>query len=302
MEIFHSGERKVQSKIGVINKANLVGQMIQPFIDESYQFFIESQSVIIIGSTDAKGGLWSSLICGDRGFIRVINNRTIKIHMMEKSNDVLLTNLKSNLNVGMIVIEFSTRIRIRINGVATILDEETIEVKTEQIYGNCPKYIQSRHIKLNNINETKKLETLHSMNLNKYQRSWIERSDTFFISSSNSLGKTDVSHRGGQAGFIRVIDETTLIYPDYVGNMMFNTLGNMIENAKTGLLFTNFQEGHTLQLTGSSKIIWNLTEDEKLKYPGAKRLIEYVITGVIEKKHALKYQWDFLEYSPYNPK
>ncbi|WP_165763901.1 pyridoxamine 5'-phosphate oxidase family protein [Halalkalibacter urbisdiaboli] len=291
----------MQSILGVSKSANLVGRVIQPFIKESFQFFMESQPMAVIGSTDTEGYLWSSLVCGDRGFIRVIDDRTIRIHIKEQENDLLFSNLKSNLNVGIIVIEFSTRIRIRINGVANILDDETIEVKTEQVYGNCPKYIQSRQIKLNNVDDLTTL-TLYGRNLNNNQRTWIEWADTFFISSSNSLGKTDVSHRGGQAGFVNVLNEMTLLFPDYVGNMMFNTLGNIFDNSKTGLLFIDFQEGHTLQLTGDSKIIWDLTEEEKVKYPGAKRLIEYVISGVIENQNVQKYSWDFLNYSPFNPK
>ncbi|WP_404333121.1 pyridoxamine 5'-phosphate oxidase family protein [Mesobacillus maritimus] len=300
--MFHPGERKVQSMLSVTKSANLVGRTILPFMKESFQFFIESQPMVVIGSTDPQGYLWSSLVCGNLGFIRIINERIIRIHIKKQENEMLFTNINSNNNVGMIVIDFSSRIRIRINGVANILDDETIEVKTEQVYGNCPKFIQARKIKINKFDDNKTIQTLHRKNLNNNQEIWIEQADTFFISSSNSLGKTDVSHRGGQAGFVSILNETTLLYPDYVGNMMFNTLGNIVENTKTGLLFIDFQKGHTLQLTGDSEIIWDLTDEEKLIYKGAKRLIKYVISGVIEKQNANMYSWDFLNYSPFNPK
>ncbi|WP_162990447.1 pyridoxamine 5'-phosphate oxidase family protein [Mesobacillus foraminis] len=302
MELFHSGERKVQSKLGVTKRANLVGRSIQPSIEESFQFFIESQPMFVIGSTDPEGYLWSSLVCGHPGFIRIINDRTIRIHINKQENQMLFTNIRSNLNVGIIVIEFSSRIRIRINGVANILDDETIEVKTEQVYDNCPKYIQARKIKVNNVDDKKTTKALLRKTLNNNQRMWIEQADTFFISSSNSFRKTDVSHRGGQPGFVCILNDTTLLYPDYVGNMMFNTLGNIIENPKTGLLFIDFQKGHTLQLTGDSEIIWDLTDEDKLKYPGAKRLIKYVISEVIENPDASMYLWDFINDSPFNPK
>lgn len=302
MEVFHSGERKVQAKLGVEKISNSVGRMIQPNIEESYQFFIESQPMVIMGTTDSKGHLWSSSIFGELGFMRVVNNRTVRIHIQEYAKGEWFTHLQSNFNIGLIVIEFATRIRIRINGIARIVADDTVEVKTEQVYGNCPKYIQSRKILSVKRREPTTSNRIGSKRLSGRQIEWIANADTFFISSSNAEGKTDVSHRGGHPGFIKVINETNVIYPDYVGNMMFNTLGNIIENANTGLLFIDFKEGHTLQLTGESSIIWELTEEEKQQYQGAKRLIKYGILDIRENRNSLPFIWDFINESPFNPK
>ncbi|WP_062048996.1 pyridoxamine 5'-phosphate oxidase family protein [Bacillus sp. JCM 19034] len=276
--------------------------MIQPIIEEPFQFFIESQPMIVIGTTDSIGNLWSSLICGESGFIRVINDRTLQIHIQEHKKDGWFTHVKSNFNVGLLVIEFSTRIRVRINGIARIIAEDIVEVKTEQVYSNCPKYIQSRQIYSNKQRGPTTLASIGGKKLSDHQKEWIGNADTFFLSSSNSEGKTDVSHRGGHPGFIEVMNDRKVIYPDYVGNMMFNTLGNIVENERTGLLFIDFEHGHTLQLTGESSIIWELTTEEKQRFPGAMRLIAYDILNIRENQSSLPYKWDFINESPFNPK
>ena len=79
---------------------------------------------------------------------------------------------------------------------------------------------------------------------------WIESSDTCFVASAHPDGPADVSHRGGKAGFIRV-SKNTLTVPDYPGNSMFNTLGNMALNPRAGMLFLDFQQNRQLQITGS---------------------------------------------------
>lgn len=234
--------------------------------------------------------------------MQVMSNKTIKIHVNTNQNDILFANIEVNSNIGIILIDFSRRARIRINGIASILDNQTIEITTEQVYGNCPKYIQARVLNINSIGDSQKMKTLHDKRLSNLQRGWIEKADTFFISSSNAKGKTDASHRGGEVGFIHVVDDKTLQFPDYVGNNIFNTLGNIVENPKTGLLFLDFEKGHTLQLTGEIEIIWDISEEDKVKYPGAMRLLKYKISHVIENSNAYNYFWDFLSYSPYNPK
>lgn len=302
MDVFHEGERKVQAKLGVSKTASLVGRMVQLNIEEPFQFFMESQPFVIIGSTDKKGFVWSSFISGNKGFIQIVNNRTVRLEMDSSwEKDVLFANLKNCFDVGMIFIDFRSRARIRVNGSVTDVSRQVLEVTTEQVYGNCPKYIQSRMIKVQTRN-AETFKTIQSTSLTSTQQQWIESADTFFISSSSSKGKTDASHRGGQPGFVHVVNEKTIQFPDYVGNMMFNTLGNIIENRKAGLLFIQFELGHTLQLTGEAQIIWELSEEEKIQYPGAKRIINYHILQIIENRDVHNYSWDLIDYSPFNPR
>jgi uncharacterized protein len=80
---------------------------------------------------------------------------------------------------------------------------------------------------------------------------------------------------------------------------MFQTLGNLTMNPRIGLLFVDFDGGHTLQLTGEAEIIWQ--KEKFADIPGAQRLVEFTIEQVLETKNATSWRWQFGEYSPFNP-
>jgi predicted pyridoxine 5'-phosphate oxidase superfamily flavin-nucleotide-binding protein len=91
--------------------------------------------------------------------------------------------------------------------------------------------------------------------LDARQGAAIAAADTFFIASWHPAGGADASHRGGRPGFVEVRDERTLEFPDYPGNNMFNTLGNLAGHPRAGLLFADFERGDLLQLTGRARVL-----------------------------------------------
>ena len=82
---------------------------------------------------------------------------------------------------------------------------------------------------------------------------------------------------------------------------MFNTLGNFAFNPHAGLVFVDFQQGRTLQLTGLARILWNL-QDPTDETGGTKRYWDFEIDRWIETGLPNGARWEFLDYSPYNPK
>lgn len=98
-------------------------------------------------------------------------------------------------------------------------------------------------------------------------KAFIERRDMFFLASASADGFPECSYKGGEPGFVRVLDETKLAFPVYDGNGMFLSLGNLTVNANVGLLFVNFEEGSRLRLSGIASIDPN---DPLIPtYPGA---------------------------------
>ena len=95
------------------------------------------------------------------------------------------------------------------------------------------------------------------------------------------------------------MDEARLEFPDYAGNRMFNTLGNITANAGAGLLFLEFSAGRTLQLTGQARVIWD--PERAAAYPGAERLVEYQVIQVIERDAAFPRPFRLIDYSRFNP-
>ena len=295
---YHSGELKVQTRAGAGEAANSASRMIHPLIAHVFVDFIQSQPMVILGSVDAHGMVWTSILCGKPGFMKVEDERTLRIDARPDESDPLRVDLLNGSELGLLVIDFSTRRRLRLNG-SVIFEPEGFSVRTRQVYSNCPKYIQLRECELqNNIPLAPRIARQSSMLSGELQQR-IRRADTFFIASFHPIGGADASHRGGFPGFVQVVDERTLIWPDYSGNGMFNTLGNIIENPNCGLLFLDFEQGGTIQLSGTAEIIWD--NERAQSFPGAERIIEFNILKVIETENATALRWKLVEYSSDNP-
>jgi predicted pyridoxine 5'-phosphate oxidase superfamily flavin-nucleotide-binding protein len=140
---------------------------------------------------------------------------------------------------------------------------------TQEVYGNCPKYIQQRRLTSVAVPETAALRTT---TLDVRQRSRIAASDTLFIATFHPQGGADASHRGGPPGFVRVLDESRLTFPDYPGNNMFNTLGNLVAAPRAGLLVPDFESGSALQISGRATVEWM----------GTTAAVRFAIDAVIE--------------------
>src|SRR5882672_5689642 len=98
-------------------------------------------------------------------------------------------------------------------------------------------------------------------------RAFIHRCPMFFIATADAHGHPDCSYKGGLPGFVRVIDDRTLAIPDYDGNGMYRTWGNVLVNPHVGLMFLDFEQPKRLRVNGTAE----LRKDDPLlgEYPGA---------------------------------
>lgn len=298
-DVYHEGELAVQKMAGVEIVAERNSRSINEHIPKGAVAFLGRQSLVITASVDERGRVWSSIITGEPGFLYVNDKGKLVIRSSPVLGDPLIQNLNSNNELGLLVIDLSKRIRLRINGTGSFDENGWLVITTTQVYGNCPKYIQNRSLHANGVYQRLQSSECRSQGLSPEQQDWIRKSDTFFIGSVSAAGDVDASHRGGPPGFVQVTDERTLIIPDYFGNSMFNTLGNIYSNPSTGLLFIDFLSGHSLQLTGRSEISWD--ENEISKYPAAERLLVFKVDEVLFVDNGTDLSWEFVEYSPSNP-
>ncbi|WP_414545426.1 pyridoxamine 5'-phosphate oxidase family protein [Nostoc sp. CCY0012] len=295
---FHSGEIAVQTQAGVREEAQRLCNVISSTIKPSAQEFLHTQQLAIASTVDSKARVWASLLTGNPGFVEVLNTQTIQINTTPIPTDPLHQNLQTNNDIGLLVIDLTNRRRLRLNGKAEI-KQENIKVQIQQVFFNCPKYIQIRHIKKTVIDSLEQPETFIRDALSETNQLWITQADTFFIASYHPESGADTSHRGGLPGFVQVLNSNKIVFPDYSGNNMFQTFGNLIVNPNAGLLFIDFVQSHTLQLTGKAKVIWDI---ERLsEFAGAQRLVEFNIEQVLESRNACSMRWRFGEYSPVNP-
>ena len=276
--------------------AQRIGRGIYPIMPSIAQDFLSEQSMAAAASVDADGNVWASLLTGEAGFLDPVDEQTLHIAAQPTKDDPLWHNLAANPHLGLVAIDFASRSRVRINGSAAV-EEGGIRLQVEQAYSNCPKYIQARTYQP--VPPAKQPSAIHSEHLTPAQSTFIAQADTMFIASYHPDGGADASHRGGNPGFIQVINDGLLEFPDYSGNKMFNTLGNLTAYPHAGLLFLDFDRGATLQLTGQTEVIWD--SDRLAAFPGAERVIVFHIKQVIEHPDALPFHFKLRQYSPYNP-
>lgn len=295
---FHEGELAVQARLGVQAEAGNLGKAMGAIIKPAAREFLTQQQMAIVASIDRQNQVWASLFTGTPGFVNAMDERSVQIATMP-SRDPLWQNLQHRPEIGVLVIDLATRRRLRLNGTAELQPNGNLQLQTQQSYFNCPKYIQLRQLETA-IELTQRSEPLQKTNrLSTSQERWINQADTFFIASFHPTAGADASHRGGYPGFVQVNNSNHLIFPDYAGNNMFNTLGNLVVNPGAGLLFIDFEQGHTLQLTGTTQIIW---EGEPVSsFAGAQRTIDFQIEQVLQTNHATPRRWQFQDYSPANP-
>ncbi len=296
---YHVGEIAVQDYIGVRTEASRIGNILTPEIFPLAQNFLTTQNMLVVSTVDAQGNMWASLLTGDPSFIRIIDETTLEISALPRVGDPIDKSLAAGAMVGMISVDPANVKRIRVNGRIAQRTENGLLVHTEQVYFNCPKYIQRRELITRPSIGVQASASTSTGKLYTHQQQWIKNSDIFFIATINPESGADASHRGGAPGFVHVVGDNMLLFPDYKGNMMFQTLGNLAVDPRAGLLFLDFAQGSTLQLTGKASIIW----DEKLiaTVPGAQRLVLFQLTSAVESSPSNTLRDKFLQYSPYNP-
>ena len=294
---YHAGELAVQARAGVGAEGLVAGDMYRPSMPTGVQRFLALQQLAILSTQDANGQVWASMRSGLPGFLRVLDPTKVEIGGYSHPDDPLLKNLATPSLAGMLAIQLAARQRIRLNGTALLRPNGKIVLTTQQVYGNCPQYIQARAV--TGEGPVSVAAAQPGARLDSRLRHWVETADTLFIATSHPESGADASHRGGRPGFVRVEDENRLLVPDYSGNKMFNTLGNLAVNPRAGLLFPDFKSGAALQLSGRAQILW---DDLRLtEFAGAQRLLAFEIERVIELPQATRLLFDFQGYSPTLP-
>ncbi len=303
---FHQGELAVQARADVSTQAQNVGRIIAPNLPHDADRFLATLPILFQGGLDTQGNVWASPLTGNPGFVQAIDAQTVQIHANPVYTDPLHLSTIPDLPgaAGFLAIDMATRQRFRFNGDATRTNN-TLRIKINQAYGNCPKYIQRREVTAHNEPQQPSPTTTDTA-LSQEDIDLIQRADTFFIattsgatSAGTSGGGTDVSHRGGTPGFVSVTPQGELTFKDYPGNNMFQTLGNLTADPRAGLLFIDFQTGSTLQLSGQAEVQW--TAQPSQDYDQTGRAVTFKPQLVVRTPQAIPLRWVFREYSPYNP-
>ncbi len=114
-------------------------------------------------------------------------------------------------------------------------------------------------------------ELLVSDTIGERDREFIEDRDMFFLATADAEGRPTCSYKGGEPGFVRVLDEHTVAFPNYDGNGMYLSTGNVLVNPDVGLLFIDFERGHRMRLEGTASI--DLDDPLRGDYPEAQFVV-----------------------------
>lgn len=256
---FHEGEIAIQQRAGVRAEAQHLVRMLDPVeLSAGVAKFLAQGTLIVMSARDRGGTLWTSPLVGPRGFVKVTGPRALHIWTTPVREDPLY-GLPAGQKIGLVTMDFAKRRRFRLNGYLTDAGRRGLNVEVEQAYGNCPQYIQQRILtpaepSLSHDPSSQERERRVSTRLSEEDIAQIRCADTFFLGTTHPTRGNDANHRGGPAGFVRVEDSQFLWWPDYLGNNMFNSLGNLAVDPTTALLFVDFTTGRTLHLSGRAVV------------------------------------------------
>jgi predicted pyridoxine 5'-phosphate oxidase superfamily flavin-nucleotide-binding protein len=164
-------------------------------------------------------------------------------------------------------------------------------------YHEGSRLLQDRH-------DTRRLadrlvERVHSVVLGAGEREYLSRMSMFFLATADADGQPQCSYKGGDPGFVRVLDERTLCFPVYDGNGMYLSLGNLQVNPKVGLLFVDFENPSRLRIEGTA----TLDEDDELTstYPEAQGVVRVAVTQVFPNCPRYIHRMELVERSRFVP-
>ncbi|GAB7349439.1 hypothetical protein MBLNU459_g8546t1 [Dothideomycetes sp. NU459] len=320
---WHEGEEEMHKQLRVPE----IDNPTVPRLSHQAVVMLQRAPLIAIGALDSDGNSWVTLWGGAQGLSQPLGNSIIgvKTPVAVTSDPVVETLFGGKADgqvvreegrgrmVGGLAIDLETRKRVKIYGrmVAGALksyqDEETgaeqgevqLVVNIEQSLGNCPKYLNKKSMKpaLTSpkiISESSKVPA-EAVAL-------IKNSDLFFISSTHKNEDMDVNHRGGPRGFVRVLkdeDSTALVWPEYSGNRLYQTLGNLFTTPFAGLCFADFETGNVLYLTGTTEILIGSSAAQLL--PRSNLAVKFTTTAARYVETGLPFRGTPGEPSPYNP-
>ena len=131
-------------------------------------------------------------------------------------------------------------------------------------------------------------------------KAFIESLDMFFLATTDEDGQPSCSYKGGETGFVRVVDPVTMAFPNYDGNGMFLSMGNLARNPRVGMLFIDFERQRRLRLSGEARI----SADDPLlaQYAEAQFIVRVAVTRVFPNCPRYIHKYQRVERSTFVPR
>eukprot|EP00523_Entomoneis_sp_CCMP467_P008532 CAMPEP_0168739116 /NCGR_PEP_ID=MMETSP0724-20121128/11287_1 /TAXON_ID=265536 /ORGANISM="Amphiprora sp., Strain CCMP467" /LENGTH=571 /DNA_ID=CAMNT_0008786489 /DNA_START=26 /DNA_END=1741 /DNA_ORIENTATION=- len=298
---YHPGELAAQDKAGTRGVAAelLAGKTDTLSFSKNHDAFLAAQSFAVVSSveSDSGGAMWVTPLFGQSGDLTAVSETEIAIRATAIPPGDFLHSRQPHSPISLLGIDLNRRIRHRINGYVN----EQGNLQVTEYSPNCPKYINRREI-IPSTTEPMNQDAVRQERtaLTSSDQDFLQNMDTLWIGSyakDKDGGGADVNHRGGKPGMIRVTSPRTFEWPEYRGNGMFYTSGNIEVNDKAGVTVVDFTTGSMIQMTGRAVVDWN----HDGSYEGATRVMKFTLERLVRTDHVTNHRWKRLDYSPYSP-
>ncbi|KAI1932584.1 hypothetical protein LOZ65_000573 [Ophidiomyces ophidiicola] len=321
---WHEGEKKLHTLMRVPYEDNPTVSGLRP----GGGYFVQTTPLIAIGTLDKDGLPWTTVLGGLAGFAGEIAPSIVALrNTVDKAYDPVLEALLNGKCDGELVkfddagglmaalpIDLENRRRLKLMGRMVVaclnkIDQEGISenagaaqlvFKVTESLGNCPKYLNKKHIIPAQPNP--KLIS-DSPQLTEDSIGLLNRVDTLFISTSHHTNSMDTNIRGGAPGFVRVISNNpegaVLVYPEYSGNRLYQSLGNLETTPRAGLVFPDFENGNVLYTTGVTEVL--VGKNAAALLPRSNLAVKFTLTAARYVETGLSFRGQIGELSPYNP-
>ncbi|KAI6779271.1 uncharacterized protein J7T54_001001 [Emericellopsis cladophorae] len=287
-----------------------------------YASRVRASPLVALGALDHQGRPWSTVWGGERGFAQKVAEDVVALNsVVDRRWDPVFEALwdgqdgeseavvqGNGRSMSGLSIDLETRDRVKLAGrmvagaVAKDQNETRVQMAmaVEGSLGNCPKYLNKKAVTPHHLDDAELLSS--TLPLHPQAVDLLTRADLFFVSSTNGES-LDTNHRGGPPGFVRILKnqegEVVLVYPEYSGNRLYQTLGNLKVNPLVGVVVPDFDTGNVLYLTGSTTIL--VGEQATSLIARTKLAVKISVTDVRFVKAGLPFRASFIDYSPYNP-
>jgi ferredoxin-NADP reductase len=324
---WHEGEEMIHKLTKVEKQEN----PNSPYLTPAAAYMLQRSPLLALGTVDKSGRPWATLWGGEAPLAQPVAHSIIGIRtIVDSKTDPVVDLLYGGRDDGEVIkeqgagrmisgltIDLERRKRVKLYGrmvaralgrigpdndgaSAISVGEVQLVVKIEQSLNNCPKYLNCKRIYP--VLPEPAL-TSDSTHLPPEAVDLIAKADTFFISSCDHDKDMDMNIRGGPPGFVRVQSNddssTVLVWPEYSGNNLYQTLGNLQTSPKAGLVFPDFETGNVLYVTGDTETL--LGKEAGAVLPRSSLAVRLTLTGARFVQKGLPFRGETLERSPYNP-
>ncbi|KAL8675881.1 MAG: hypothetical protein Q9186_007536, partial [Xanthomendoza sp. 1 TL-2023] len=297
--MWHEGEISMQQKLHVPYQENPTSPFLTPYAAR----LLPDAPLLALGTLDSGGRPWTTILGGEAGFVRPLGQSNIGIKtLIDPTYDPVISILlhhddhsgqqKKDRPIAGLGIDLETRSRVKLAGkfiagaLGGVLTTAGAKATEAQIVVKVEQSLVSSSLPL----------PVEAIDL-------LAKADIFFITTSHGGSTMGTNNRGGCPGFCRIMKNdhsgTILLYPEYSGNRLYQTLGNLQTTPKAGIAIPDFDSGDVLYLTGTTEIL--VGQEAAALLPRSNLAVKVRVHEACLIHNSLAFKGQSGEPSPYNP-